>query len=406
MIRPEQIANAKFTPVSAGTYSAEEVDAFLATVAEAYAAMQNQNSSLIKKISILAEKVEEYRKNEDAIKNALLDAHKLAESVNKEASEKANAVLTDAQAKAKEISDNASKHADELANAARTQAGDIVNNARTAVASLTERAEKEAAGKVAAAQAQAEEIVGESRAKYEFYTSELEKIKEEMNRFKAMVEKLCSDNNIDFSTVIPAVTAVERSVEKVDEFVAQEFAPAAEEKPEEIPAEPEIIEEVIEEPAEEIAEPAPQAIAEEEADEEDDAADEGASLPPVEITNAEDEDDGLKIPVKADSTDKPDDDDDLFALFDEEPAGKFDFASDIDNILPDIPVSAPAAAPAADSSDFDFSGFDDSPAQADDDDDFEKKISESIGVLDDDSASGADDGDDDITSLFDSLFDD
>ena len=33
MLKPEQIVNAKFTPVSKGTYSAEEVDAFLKTVA-------------------------------------------------------------------------------------------------------------------------------------------------------------------------------------------------------------------------------------------------------------------------------------------------------------------------------------------------------------------------------------
>ncbi|MBR6361609.1 MAG: DivIVA domain-containing protein, partial [Clostridia bacterium] len=36
MLRPEQISNARFTPVSAGSYSSDEVDAFLAVVAQAY----------------------------------------------------------------------------------------------------------------------------------------------------------------------------------------------------------------------------------------------------------------------------------------------------------------------------------------------------------------------------------
>ena len=61
MIRPEQIANVKFTPVSAGTYSAEEVDAFVKEVAAAYAEAAEENATLVKKISILAEKVEQYR---------------------------------------------------------------------------------------------------------------------------------------------------------------------------------------------------------------------------------------------------------------------------------------------------------------------------------------------------------
>ena len=410
MIRPEQIANAKFTPVSAGSYSAEEVDSFLATVAEAYADMQNQNNSLVKKISILAEKVEEYRTNEEAIKNALLDAHKLAESVNKDASAKASAVISDAEAKAKEISDNASKHADELANAARTQAGDIVNNARTAVASLTERAQKEADDKVAAAKAQAEEIVGESKAKYEYYTEELKKVKAEMNRFKAMVEQLCADNNIDFSAVMPAVSAVERTFEKAD-AVAESNAPAAPVAPA-VPEEPEI-------PAP-AAEPEPvkeEVIPEEPAQPEDELdipVFNSAPEAPV-IADEPAEEDELKIPVKAPEADEQDDIDDLFALFDEESTAPADFASDIDGILPEpvipapeIPEEAPEIAEPeipAPASEFNIAGIDDisSGSEESDDDAFLRNISDSISELEDLPESEADD--DDITSLFDSLFD-
>jgi DivIVA domain-containing protein len=334
MIRPEQIANAKFTPVSAGSYSAEEVDSFLASVAEAYADMQNQNNSLVKKISILAEKVEEYRTNEEAIKNALLDAHKLAETVNKDASAKASAVISDAEAKAKEISDNASKHADELANAARTQAGDIVNNARTAVASLTERAQKEADDKVAAAKAQAEEIVGESKAKYEYYTEELKKVKAEMNRFKAMVEQLCADNNIDFRAVMPAVSAVERTFEKAD-AVAESAAPAAAEEP--------VAPAAVSEP-EPAAEPVEEETVPAQPEQElDIPVFNSAPEAPAAADEPEEEEDELKIPVKAPETDEQDDIDDLFALFEEESAAPADFASDIDGILPE-----PAASPQED----------------------------------------------------------
>ena len=68
MLKPEQIVNAKFTPVSKGTYSAEEVDAFLKTVASEYEKSLAEKAELIKKISILADKIESYRSDEEARK--------------------------------------------------------------------------------------------------------------------------------------------------------------------------------------------------------------------------------------------------------------------------------------------------------------------------------------------------
>ncbi len=439
MIRPEQIANAKFTPVSAGTYNAQEVDAFLGTVAQAYAEMLNQNNALVKKISILAEKVEEYRNNEEAIKNALLDAHKMAESVSKDAETRASARISDAEAKAKEISENAEKQANELADAARSQAGDIVNNARTAVASLTERAQHEADGKLAAAQAKAdeiisaanrqgEEIVGDSKSKYEYYTAELSKVKAEMDRFKAMVEALCSAQDIDIQTVMPAVNAAAQAVENAVVEAAPAFEAPAEE--------PAPAEEIIEESATEIIDETP-AFAEPEAPAEEAApvfeapAENPAPAPEDIFAPVEDEDDGLMIPVKAkeepaapQDTASDDELDDIFALFDEQPAPEVDFASSIDDILPDAPtaVEAPAApvfdepavpafdAPAAPAyeapvnaePEFNLDGFDAPAAPADDDADFLASLNESIGAID---GEGGSDDDDDITSLFDNLFD-
>ena len=97
MLKPEQIVNAKFTPVSKGTYSAEEVDAFLKTVASEYEKSLAEKAELIKKISILADKIESYRSDEEAIKLALLDAHKMAESVSKTAKNKADETVAEAE---------------------------------------------------------------------------------------------------------------------------------------------------------------------------------------------------------------------------------------------------------------------------------------------------------------------
>lgn len=393
MIRPEQIANAKFTPVSTGTYSAEEVDAFLKLVSEAYGETLKEKDVLIKKISILAEKVESYRSDEEALKLALLDAHKMALSVTKEAEEKAAALVSEAEASAKSTTENAEKSAAELSDTARLQAGDIVNNARTAVASLKERAQQEADKTVADAKAEAEviiakankehdSIVGNSKGEYEFYLSELEKVKGEIAKFKSLFEGFNVGDGYVAKAFVPA------EPETVEEPVCEET--------EEAPAE---AEEPVVEAVEEIEEAAEEIIEAEVVEEEPAAEEEPEELVELDIPvfELDDEDDGLNIPCfdKPEAVEEPaaevveeeipaadDDLDDLFGLFEDDEADvnlPEDLASDIDDILPEPSVP-------------DFSS-------ADEEEDLFASLEE---VKDDDNETGADD---DITSLFDSLFD-
>ena len=119
MLRTEQILNVKFTPVSKGTYSAEEVDAFIKAVAESYEESLNQNRELIKKISILADKIESYRNDEEAIKLSLLDAHRMAETIKKEATEKADSKVKDAEGRSKIILDGANRQSAQMIDEAR-----------------------------------------------------------------------------------------------------------------------------------------------------------------------------------------------------------------------------------------------------------------------------------------------
>ncbi len=247
MLRPEQITNAKFTPVSTGAYNADEVDAFLSVVGEAYQELAEQNTALIKKISILADKVESYRKDEDAIKSALLDAHRMAEDVSRSANEKATGLVADAESRAKEISEAAEKQALELSNAARAQAGDIVTNAKSAVASIKERAEAEAGQTIARAQDQASSIIGEanrqsesiigtSKKDYEFYTAELSKVKSELEKFRTMVEMLCN-GEITPEEAAPIVSE-SRAAQPVEAPVQAETSAAVTPAAEEAPAAP------------------------------------------------------------------------------------------------------------------------------------------------------------------------
>ena len=59
------------------------------------------------KIEILAEKLEEYRADEDSLRNALLGCSEVGDSVIRESKAKAEVILRDASAKAERMVDNA-----------------------------------------------------------------------------------------------------------------------------------------------------------------------------------------------------------------------------------------------------------------------------------------------------------
>ncbi len=81
MLTPQQVKNHRFQLGSRGTYRAEEVDAFVQELTASFEEAYTQNEALLKKISLLADKVEEYRRDEDTIRSALLVAQRTADQV-------------------------------------------------------------------------------------------------------------------------------------------------------------------------------------------------------------------------------------------------------------------------------------------------------------------------------------
>lgn len=392
MLKPEQIVNAKFTPVSKGTYSAEEVDAFLKTVASEYEKSLAEKAELIKKISILADKIESYRSDEEAIKLALLDAHKMAESVSKTAKNKADETVAEAETKSKAIVDGANRQSAQLIDEARTQARDIVDNAKNAVASLTERAQNEtnrtinaarskAAEIIAAAENRGKAIIGNSRDEYTKYIAAIEEAKKDAAIFKQTLADLCrkeleqvealpDDCIIVAEDVGDDVPLCDESAAEIAEELTVEAA-EVEETVEEKPAEPTI-------PAEAVFEP--EAAKEEEATEESEPEQPAEEeIPQVEAA--------VYVPeqpkeAEAEEQEIEEDFDDLFSLIDS--TDSENIAADIDDVLPEATEDEVAAEAAEDEEEFEGFKVDlDEIADAEEDDD---------------------DDDDDISSLFDSLF--
>lgn len=102
----EDIHNVTFDRVMRG-YKPEEVDEYLDKVAAELEKLQAEKSDLQaqktdaeNKLYILAEKVEQYRNDEETLKTALLNAQRMGESVIHEARQKAETILYDATNKA------------------------------------------------------------------------------------------------------------------------------------------------------------------------------------------------------------------------------------------------------------------------------------------------------------------
>ncbi|HHV50435.1 MAG TPA: DivIVA domain-containing protein [Candidatus Avimonas sp.] len=108
MLTANDIRNVRFS-TSMGGYRKYEVDEFLEKCAETVAELTASKSELEKKLEILADKLVEYRNDEDNIRTALLSAQKLGDTVVREAKHKAERILEDAQNKAEKILENAKK---------------------------------------------------------------------------------------------------------------------------------------------------------------------------------------------------------------------------------------------------------------------------------------------------------
>lgn len=81
-------------------YKMEEVDEFLREVSNEFSELAEQNENLEKKLEVLADKIREYRNDEDAIKEALLDARKEGARIVSSAEEKSKEMIADAEEKA------------------------------------------------------------------------------------------------------------------------------------------------------------------------------------------------------------------------------------------------------------------------------------------------------------------
>lgn len=127
MLTLNDIINVSFRKSRLSGYNTEDVDNFIDQVKESYdelmkknielkEEMEKQNAEkeqLLKKLEVLAGKIEDYRQEEDEIKNALVSAQKLGDASIREARHKAEIIVKDATLKAGHIASAAEENIQE-----------------------------------------------------------------------------------------------------------------------------------------------------------------------------------------------------------------------------------------------------------------------------------------------------
>ena len=107
MFTPQQIDQISFRRATFGGYEIQAVDEFLEPLTEDYVTLYKENALLKSKMKVLVSKLEEYRKNEASMKDAIVNAQKTCDLMVKEAEAKCTQMLTDANAAAAENAKNA-----------------------------------------------------------------------------------------------------------------------------------------------------------------------------------------------------------------------------------------------------------------------------------------------------------
>ena len=100
MFTPQQIDQISFGKATFGGYNMDDVDEFLEPLCEDYVTLYKENALLKSKMRVLVGKLEEYRKNEAAMKDAVVNAQKTCDKMVREAEAKCAKMLSEANATA------------------------------------------------------------------------------------------------------------------------------------------------------------------------------------------------------------------------------------------------------------------------------------------------------------------
>lgn len=375
MMTPSELKQYEFKTAGRNAYKADDVDSFFGEVLVNYEKMFRENSELVKRVSLLADRLETYKKDEVDIKQAVLSAQKAADIIVRDAEEsvadakqEAQAVLAAAKGEAEIIKSDAERQAvadsDLLLSIARDKAEEIMNKAK-----------EKAHGILIAANDSASDTVGAATRTITSESIHYDMLKKEVSEFRA--------------SILAQYKAHIELISKLPELAVEEAA-----KIESTPSDnPEISDEVAVEPEQSEPESFDTATFEEEnsvlefVDDSDNSAGESE-----EETVAESEAEITQADFDFEEGDT------VLSYESEEASSSTNDAAESEPA--DIPISRRFS---VSSTDFDFDGFDDSEVPDTAEDVTTDDTVDDVPETDDDAAEYDDDDDDSVSSFFDSI---
>ena len=136
MFTPQQIDQISFGRSTFGGYDMQQVDEFLEPLTEDYVTLYKENALLKSKMRVLVGKLEEYRKNEASMKEAVANAQKTCDKMVMEAEAKCAKMMANANASASATAaTEASRNSDALVAAENAR---VEEARRSAAAKINE----------------------------------------------------------------------------------------------------------------------------------------------------------------------------------------------------------------------------------------------------------------------------
>lgn len=171
-----EIKGKKFSVEKRGGYSAAEVDSFLREVCAYIDGLYNEKNDLLKKMEVLASKIEEYRQDEDSIQEALLGAQRLGRQVLNEAKDKAQTLEKASQEKA-----------DQMVSLATSESEKLINDSKKISQELLLKAKTESQRMINEAQEKADAVYRNTRYDIEKEQAKLSRMQKEVAAFKVQL---------------------------------------------------------------------------------------------------------------------------------------------------------------------------------------------------------------------------
>lgn len=103
MLTIDEIREISFRRAGKNGYNAADVDEFIDEVTATVEQLIAEKNDCVRKMDILASKIEQYREDEETVRNALLTSQKLSDTTIKEAQSKAEYIVKSAEKKSRTI---------------------------------------------------------------------------------------------------------------------------------------------------------------------------------------------------------------------------------------------------------------------------------------------------------------